>query len=163
MNRFRGRVVLLADHPELAADWARFQWLEWGTEPGSEEYSLWLNNAAPMRGRSAIPAAFIALSETNEVLGGVGIQQYDFTNWPDRSPWVVGTMVRSDQRSKGVGHALLTHLEQWAREAGYRQVWVATGGRAIRFYQQCGYAIVETVPSPEGGLATILLLDLQTP
>ena len=43
----------------------------------------------------------------------------------------------------GVGHAILTHLEQTARDFGYSHIWLETGvenERAIRFYERHGYA-----------------------
>ena len=43
----------------------------------------------------------------------------------------------------GVGHAILTYLEQRARDYDYAEVWLETGiqnERAIRFYEGHGYA-----------------------
>lgn len=45
--------------------------------------------------------------------------------------------------TRGVGHAILTHLERVAREFGYAQLWLETGvenEHAIRFYERHGYA-----------------------
>ncbi|WP_239955116.1 GNAT family N-acetyltransferase [Pantoea sp. Z09] len=44
--------------------------------------------------------------------------------------------------SRGVGAALLTFLEQQARQAGYQQLWLETrrvNGRALAFYARHGY------------------------
>jgi len=39
---------------------------------------------------------------------------------------------------------LMSRLADWASEHGYRECWVATGGRAVAFYQHCGWHVVET-------------------
>lgn len=48
--------------------------------------------------------------------------------------------------SQGVGHALLSFLEQQARAFGYEQIWLETrrvNERAVRFYDRHGYAVIE--------------------
>jgi len=154
-------VVLLADRPDLAAKWAELHWREWGDEPGREELSWWVSNAERHVQRTQVPVAFIAISDRDEVLGGVGLQQYDPVTLRDRSPWVVGTIVRSDQRGSGVGQALMAGLDHWATEAEIGQVWVVTGGRAVNFYQQCGYEPFETLPNEDDGVATVLTKRLK--
>ena len=48
--------------------------------------------------------------------------------------------------SQGVGHALLSFLEQAARAFGYEQIWLETrrvNERAVRFYDRHGYALID--------------------
>lgn len=134
-------------------------------EPGARAGSVdrgHRKRAAPGGLRARVPVAFVAVNNHDEVLGGVGLQQDDLVERRDRSPWVVGTIVRPDRRSSGVGQAFMERLSAWAAEAGITQLWVATGGRAIRFYQRCGFEVVETVPTQDGGEATILTKRLLT-
>ena len=45
----------------------------------------------------------------------------------------------------GVGHAILTHLEDAARAFGYTELWLETGvenERGLRFYERHGYAAI---------------------
>lgn len=57
----------------------------------------------------------------------------------------VGHIVRRDRRGAGIGRLLLAHLERWAHRQVYEQLWVATRGAAVGFYQRCGWRIYETV------------------
>jgi hypothetical protein len=50
----------------------------------------------------------------------------------------------------------MAHLEAWAINAGIEQVWVGTGGRAVAFYERCGYEWVEELLVQSGELCTIL-------
>lgn len=151
-------ITLLADRPDLAAKWAELHWREWGNEPGREELSWWIDDASKAVQRTNVPVAFVALGRHDEVLGGVGLHQFDLEERRDRSPWVVGTIVRADRRGEGIGQALMARLEAWAAGAGIEQVWVATEteGRAIPFYQSCGYERVEDLPSRRGAIVTVL-------
>jgi GNAT superfamily N-acetyltransferase len=151
-------ISLLADRPDLAAKWAELHWREWGNEPGREELSWWVDDASKAVQRTHVPVAFVALGRHDEVLGGVGLHQFDLDELRDRSPWVVGTIVRADRRGEGIGQALMAHLEAWAVNAGIEQVWVCTEteGKAVAFYGRCGYERVEDLRSQRGDLVTIL-------
>jgi GNAT superfamily N-acetyltransferase len=153
-------IHLLADRPDLAGKWAQLHWREWGDEPGREELSWWVEEAAKAVQRTRVPAAFIAVGAEDEVLGGVGLAQFDLEERRDRSPWIVGTIVHPDRRGEGVGHALMARLEMWAAGVGIDHVWVATGGQAVIFYQQCGWEWVEDLLTEQGEMATILTKHL---
>lgn len=152
--------LLLADRPDLAGKLAELHWREWGDEPGREQLSWWVANAAQAVRRTRVPLAVIALGPDDEVLGGIGLHQFDLEARQDRSPWVVGTIVRPDRRGQGIGHALMASLEAWAAGIGIDQVWVATGGLAVAFYQQCGWEPVEQLLTPWGEMSTILTKHL---
>jgi hypothetical protein len=101
MTAFISTITLLADQPDLAARWAQLHWIEWGNEPGREELTWWIDAAARAMQRTTVPVAFIALGGQGEVLGGVGLNQFDVEERRDRSPWVVGTIIRADRRGEG--------------------------------------------------------------
>jgi GNAT superfamily N-acetyltransferase len=157
-------IMMLADRPELAAGWAELHWREWGEEPGREALTWWVEDASRAVRRRSVPVAFIALGDGDEVLGGVGVHEYDPEERRDRSPWIVGTIVRADRRSQGIGQALLERLEAWAVAVGIAQLWVSTEteGRAVAFYQRCGYQRIEDMLSQSGVLVTVLTKRLSS-
>jgi GNAT superfamily N-acetyltransferase len=137
-------VHLLADRADLLEAVTDLRWLEWGYAPEPIDRDWW--HAATVReaGRSGLPMTWVA-SDQSGALGAVGLGQFDIEERRDRSPWVLGMIVRRDRRGAGIGRLLLTHLERWARRQGYKQLWVATGGAAVGFYQRCGWRVYETV------------------
>jgi hypothetical protein len=85
-------------------------------------------------------------SDQSGALGAVGVGQFDIEERRDRSPWVLGMIVRGDRRGAGIGRLLLAYLEVGTcYRQGYEQLWVATGGAAVGFYQRCRWRIYETV------------------
>jgi GNAT superfamily N-acetyltransferase len=78
-------------------------------------------------------------------LGAVGLGRFDIGERRDRSPWLLGLIVRRDRRGSGIGRLLFARLERWAYSQGYELLWVATGGVAVGFYQRCGWRICEAV------------------
>jgi len=59
-------ITLLADRPDLAVRWAELHWWEWGDEPGREELSWWVDDAAQAVRRTCVPVAFLALRHDGE-------------------------------------------------------------------------------------------------
>jgi len=88
-------------------------------------------------------------------LGAVGLAEFDIEERRDRSPWLIGMIVRADRRREGIGRRLVARLEAWAGAHGHRQLWVATAP-AAGFYQRCGWAPVETFVRETGETAVVL-------
>ena len=65
-------------------------------------------------------------------------------------------IVRPDRRGSGVGRLLLSHLEHWAREQAYEEIWVANEGPAVNFYRRCGWTVHETVQRGRRSTVTVL-------
>ena len=55
--------------------------------------------------------------------------------------------VRQAWRRKGVGRALLTHMEGWMKNNEVSEVWVCADNQvAVEFYRGCGFAIEADQP-----------------
>lgn len=70
-----------------------------------------------------------------------------FKPFDDRSVEIKRMFVQPEYRGKGLAAALLTELEQWAKELGSTRVVLETGSRlesAVRLYTRQGY---ERVPN----------------
>ncbi len=153
-------VHLLADHERLIDAVGNMCWREWGHAPEPEDRAWWVAVTAREAGRDRLPVKWVAIDKRGGALGSVGLGVFDIEERQDRSPWVLGMIVRPDRRGMGVGGLLMAHLEAWSKGQGYAQVWVATGGRAIGFYRKCGWAMSETVERASGEVASVLTKHL---
>ncbi|MGE0544352.1 MAG: GNAT family N-acetyltransferase [Dehalococcoidia bacterium] len=149
-------IQLLADNEHLIAAVGEMRWREWGHAPEPEDPAWWVDTTAREAGRDRLPVTWVAIGEDGEALGAVGLGEFDIEERRDRSPWVLGMIVRLDRRGAGIGRRLLAQLAAWTGAQGYDQVWVATGGPAIGFYQACGWELIETVEQASGETATVL-------
>jgi GNAT superfamily N-acetyltransferase len=150
------RISLLADEPALIPDVANMRWREWGHPPEPEDPAWWLETTAREAGRTTLPVTVVA-HDDEEVLGAVGIGEFDLEERRDRSPWVLGMIVRTDHRGTGVGRALMGHLAQWAVANGFPEMWVATGPTADGFYRRCGWILTESLYcESQGETVTVL-------
>jgi len=143
-------VQLLADNMDLIAVIGELRWREWGRAPEPEDLEWWDDVTAREAGLDHLPITRVAIDKHGSALGAVGLGEFDTEELRDRSPWVLGMIVRRDCRGMGVGSLLMAQLEAWAGTRGYRQLWVATGGRAIDFYRKCGWELSETVERASG-------------
>lgn len=149
-------IEFLADHAHLIAAIGELRWREWGRPPEPEAREWWVEVTAREAGRTRLPITWVAIDERGGAVGAVGLGEFDLDERRDRSPWVLGMIVRPDRRGTGVGRLLLAQLEGWAGRHGYHQVWVANEGDAIGFYRACGWAMSETVALASGAVATVL-------
>ncbi|HEY1572958.1 MAG TPA: GNAT family N-acetyltransferase [Pseudonocardiaceae bacterium] len=137
-------VERLADREDLLVPLARLRWSEWGGHPGREGVAWWIDTTRAESGGSGLPVTFAAILG-GDVVGGVGLVPREHAELADRGPWVVGMIVRTDLRGRGVGTALMARLAEWAAEAGIARLWVVAEVRAVDFYRGCGFSVVETV------------------
>jgi GNAT superfamily N-acetyltransferase len=149
-------VLLLADRPDLMDPVADMRWREWSGHPGRQERSWWVDITRQESGRDALPVTFVAVDALGEAVGAVGLGEFDLEERRDRSPWVLGMIVRADQRGTGVGRALLARLDSFAAGRGDERVWVATGDQAVAFYRRCGWRFEERL-RPAAGWETNVL------
>jgi GNAT superfamily N-acetyltransferase len=109
----------------------------------------WLEITAHEAGRDQLPVTLVAHDADGEVLGAVGLDDYDLDERRETSPWVTGMIVRPESRNAGVGRALMQHLEQWAVEHSIPIAWVGTD-LAAGFYERCGWIWQETLTDHHG-------------
>jgi putative acetyltransferase len=89
----------------------------------------------------AIKTAVVAYE--NETPIGCGA----FKEFTDESVEIKRMFVRPENRGKGAAQEILTELENWAAEMGFKSAVLETGRKqpeAIRLYQKSGY---ETIPN----------------
>ncbi|UED86375.1 GNAT family N-acetyltransferase [Streptomyces profundus] len=134
-------IELLAERPELTVPLARIRFAEWGGEPGRERLADWIALAEAESGRETLPATWVA-HDDGRVLGGMGLAVRDPPDRRTAGPWLIGVVVRPEDRRRGVGRALFAAVESWALAGGHRELWVLTDGRAaVDFYRGCGMTV----------------------
>ena len=144
------RISLLADVPDLIRGVGELRHREWGHPPERTDVEWWIAMAERETGRRGVPVTFVATDDTGEVIGTVGLGEFDIPERRDRSPWILGMLVHPDHRNAGLGAALLSRVHDHATTAGYPGIWVATE-QATRFYETNGYTPAEhltTRPDP---------------
>jgi GNAT superfamily N-acetyltransferase len=160
-NLFMVSIELLADHPHLVPAVGEIRWNEWGHPPEPERLDWWIDVTRREAGRDELPVTWVAIDPHGQPVGAVGLGQFDIEERRDRSPWVLGMIVTPASRDKGIGGKLMRALESWAYPHGHSQAWVATGGRAVDFYQKCGWELTEVFHRSSGETVSILTKSLR--
>jgi GNAT superfamily N-acetyltransferase len=149
-------IELLADHPDLIPAVGEIRWREWGSPEGPENLAGWVDITLRESGREHLPVTWVAIDPSGQALGAIALDHFDIQERRDLSPWVTGVIVAAQHRSQGIGGLLMRTLEAWACQHGISQAWVGTGGRAVDFYQKCGWELAEILNRPSGEEVTIL-------
>jgi len=150
-------VGLLGDYPHLVAEVGHLRWREWGRAPEPTDPAFWVSVTGDEAGRVHLPVSWVAVAADGRAVGAVGLGEFDIDERRDRSPWVLGMIVHPDQRRRGIGRLLLAALGDWAADRGWQRLWVATGGPAVRFYEDCGWENVESFARANGEMTTVLM------
>lgn len=82
----------------------------------------------------------VVLYDNDKAIGCGAFKPYD-----DITVEVKRMFVLPEYRGKGIGLAILTALEQWAAELGYKACILETGKKqpeAIQLYRKAGYATI---------------------
>lgn len=86
---------------------------------------------------------FVALDEKNQVVGGVGVAE--FAGFPDCAE-IQKLYLDDTTKGKGYGRELMEVAEAWAREVGYRQLYLETHSNlkaAMKLYEKLGFRQIE--------------------
>jgi GNAT superfamily N-acetyltransferase len=155
------RVESLADHPELLEQVGLLRWKEWAY--GAQDPAPFIEVTAMEAGRSGqLPMTLVAIDVAGGAVGAAGLDRADdelsAAERAGRTPWIVGMVVRAENRRRGVGRQLLDSLQDAAASLGHPRTWVATGDEAAGFYQRCGWAAVEHLRLESTGIATTILM-----
>jgi GNAT superfamily N-acetyltransferase len=155
------RVESLADHPELLEQAGLLRWKEWAY--GANDPAPFIEVTARETGRwGQLPMTLVAIDAAGEAAGVVGLGPIDdelsAAERDGRTPWILGMVVRSGGRKRGVGRQLLDSLQHVAASLGHPRTWVATGDEAVGFYQRCGWEAVEQLRLESTGIPTTILM-----
>ncbi len=86
---------------------------------------------------------FVALDEKGQVIGGVGIAEFNgIDNCAELQKLYLGNLAKG----KGYGKDLMMIAEDWARSAGYKNLYLETHTNlsvALKLYEKMGFQQVE--------------------
>ena len=107
----------------------------------AERYGTPDSEPGPAPTGDDITAFFVAFDDDGAALGCGGLRQLN-----EHEAEVKRMFVRTESRGSGVSTGILSRLEQYGREAGWRRLLLETGNGqpdAIRFYTREGYDRIE--------------------
>lgn len=98
-----------------------------------DHLSEYYNDAAKKR------VYFVAVNEKGQVTGGVGIAEFEgMTECAELQKLYLA----DSEKGKGYGRELMKIAEDWAREAGYKQLYLETHSNlqtAMKLYEKLGF------------------------
>jgi GNAT superfamily N-acetyltransferase len=137
----RVRIERLSEHPELVEVVGRWHWDEWGHEDPDGSLAEWTSRLREDAEGAPIPLTLVALGSDGTPLGSVSIVDQDMPDRPesrDLGPWVGGTYVVPEARSRGVGVALMRAVERTAATLSIDRLYLHTSTARV-FYEKLGW------------------------
>ena len=153
-------VAYLSDWPEFIPQVAHNCFTEW---PGTYEvYGIkdvagveadYRNHIAKNENNTKIGVPLICFATRKQEGGGVErvlcgscvVEQSDFHDRHDLTPWVTSVFVVPEFRRKGVARLLMMRALEVAKGLGYPHLWLWTEGHhgSFELYKKCGFVETE--------------------
>jgi len=126
------RILAATPHVPTVARWLHDTW--WAEDGWSlTDTEAFLRAACG----PAAPIAFVAEADGTP-LGTATLDVDDLAVRPDLTPWLASVFVAPSRRGRGIGRALVRHVEATARALGYARLWLYTPDAAA-FYDRLGW------------------------
>lgn len=122
---------------QMLAEWHHSEWLH--LNPGGSVQKRIEGMQAYLAGHT-IPKMFVS-KDGETLLGSAAIIENDMDTRTDLSPWLASVYVNAEYRKKGVGSDLVKHVEEYARSAGFRNLYLFTLDQE-NFYQNLGWSTI---------------------
>ena len=106
-------------------------------DPQLDHMSAYYNSDAKHR------VYFVALDENDQAAGGVGVAEFEaFPHCAE----IQKLYLHDSVKGKGYGKTLMKLAEDWAKEAGYKQLYLETHSNlksAMKLYEKLGFGQIE--------------------
>jgi len=135
------RIEYLADNIALVPIIAHWHHEEWGYFNPGDSVEKRIANLQTHLGRNQIPTTFVFLSG-GILLGSASLVAHDMDTRMDLSPWLASVYVTPEQRSRGIGTALVQRVIEEAVELSVETLYLFTPDRK-GFFASLGWSLVE--------------------
>jgi GNAT superfamily N-acetyltransferase len=136
------RIEYLADYPQHLPQLAEWHHAEWGKYNPGDTVEQRMERMQAHLGKRQVPTTFIAL-DRDVLMGSACILAQDMHDGrTDLTPWLASVYVSPEFRERGAGSALVTRVEQEARDIGVATLYLYTPDRES-LYARLGWTVLE--------------------
>ena len=96
----------------------------------------------------SLPMTFVAILD-NECVGTVSIFKNDLKTQETLTPWLASLFVNPEYRGRGVGEALINHVQHVVKELGYESLYLRTE-HTSKYYRGLGWEFVYKTEDEKG-------------
>jgi GNAT superfamily N-acetyltransferase len=124
--------------PHLIFTIAQWHFEHWGPLTGAESLDCYAKVLANATTCELLPRVLIA-EKDGRLLGSVNLVACDCQIYPDLTPWLAQLFVTPNERTLGVGRALVQAAEREARVLGFSTLYLFTSGTLPSYYRRQGW------------------------
>jgi predicted N-acetyltransferase YhbS len=134
--------VIRVSDLRLAPHWmvtiAQWHFEHWGPLTGAESLSSYVKAITSATTSELLPCVLIA-EKDERLLGSVTLIACDCQIYPDLTPWLAQLFVAPNERTLGVGRALVQAAERKACALGFSNLYLFTSGTLPSYYERQGW------------------------
>jgi len=140
------QILDIRSHPELISKAARWFSQKWSVPEEAYRESM----LEAIDSDSGVPAWYVVLSETHEIVAGLGTIDNDFHQRKDLTPNICAVFVMEAFRHQGLARKLLNHACDQLAKHGIDTCYLIT--EHTDFYEHCGWSFYGMIPEDGGHL-----------
>ena len=143
MNDAGLTIDYLANHPELAAELARWSWSEWRAlhEARGRTFDDGVNSYRERAQIDALPLALVAFAGA-ELVGTASLVVQDLATRPEITPWLASVYVVPEWRRRGIAALLVERAVVEAQRLSLPALFLWTSS-AETLYAKLGWRVIE--------------------
>ncbi|MDP3508922.1 MAG: GNAT family N-acetyltransferase [Candidatus Melainabacteria bacterium] len=154
----RFKIVYLADHGDFVSTCASWAFDTWGRYNPSYSLEKRIVSFTEHCRRDQIPLTVLALDERDKAIGMASLRANDGIR-DDLTPWLGSVYVAPAYRSKGLGQALVEHIQSIASNLRYEKIYLLTYEESLpNWYQTFGWQEIGK-DSSHGNAVTVMELE----
>lgn len=127
-------ILSLHNAPQYAGQIIDWLWRAFDADNSREFMASVVNSSLQ---EAEFPVTFVAVDDAGRAVGTVGFWRCDLISRQDLFPWLAALYVDESARGSGLSAALQQHVIDYARQRGYRHLWLWStfGG----YYERAGW------------------------
>ena len=141
------KIVLLREHPELAARAADWFSSKWRIPHEAYEESI----AECLKNSGAVPQLYLVFDDCGNIAAGLGVIENDFHKRPDLAPNICAVFVEPEHRRRGVAKMMLDFVCRDMKAFGLSKVYLITDH--TDFYEKCGFEYFCPIEENDGEIS----------
>jgi GNAT superfamily N-acetyltransferase len=153
------KIQALAQHRSRITELAKLLHEEWGDFSPWSSVGLIEQRLLEASLDEVAPCAFLALSDTDDILGTASIKLRELADHLDKIHWIGEVFIRKDLRGQGIGSQLIRHCLQYAFANKIAKLFLYTPDQQA-LYRRFGWETIADI-TVNGEMVSIMVISPQ--
>ena len=141
------KIVSIKNNDKYLEEYVKLCHEKWGTNKSVDELKEYINKKKDSIKNDGKVIDILALLNRESMIGFISLFMEDGDERKDLFPWYATMYVKKEYRGKGFSKILNDELLKYAKEHGYKKVFLKSN--LVNYYEKFGAKYIETLKNGE--------------